>query len=110
MNLSTSLSSLRTIVVLLFALGIAYWASYAHIRWVHAENIYFSKARELSTLRASRLDTKYGNKVVIFGGSTVRTSYIPSILESEYHIPLVNAGLHAGYGADVITELAIDSL
>ena len=36
----------------------------------------------------------------------MRTSYIPSVFKNEFGIPLVNAGIHAGLGADILAEVA----
>ena len=71
------------------------------------ENAFFREALRRSEAQATRMENKFGKKTIIFGGSSSRTTYIPTVLVEECGVPFANFGLHAGSGADVITEIAM---
>lgn len=65
------------------------------------------EALHRSEVQAARMEETRGGKTVVLGGSSCRTSYIPSVLAEEYSIPFANFGLHAGFGPDVVAEIAM---
>jgi hypothetical protein len=56
------------------------------------------------------LRNKYKNCYVIFGGSTVATGIIPSQIEQNHNVPIINAGSNLGIGGALITRLALEQV
>lgn len=79
---------------------------YAKCHW-QVESEFFGEALRISERYAQGLRINNHRLCIIFGGSTSRSSYIPSVLFDQYGIPAVNFGLHAGFGRDIITEIAM---
>ena len=106
-NSCTSLSSPFALAAIAAAVvASASFSFFAKTHW-HLGNRYWGAALRISARRAEELEKRGVPKTVVFGGSTVRTSYIPSALEEEFGVHCVNMGLNAGFGADVLSELAM---
>ena len=103
----TSRSSAGTILVLALAAVLSAAFSWHAKRHWQVESAFFSEAIRKSERYADSLRAEHPNLFVVFGGSTSRTSWIPSVLLEEFGVPVVNFGLHAGFGPRVITELAL---
>lgn len=106
-NSSISRSSVGTILVLALAAVLSAAFSWHAKRHWQVESAFFSEAIRTSERYAETLRADHPHLFVIFGGSTSRTSWIPSVLLDEFGVPAVNFGLHAGFGPHVITELAM---
>lgn len=87
--------------ILIFSLSFCYQF------FINPEHLYWEKAIKYSDEWNKHLSEKYSTKYVIFGGSTTRTSIDPELLENEFNLPVINAALHAGFGAPALTELAL---
>lgn len=103
----TSRSSAGTIPVLALAAVLSAAFSWHAKRHWQVESAFFSEAVRTSERYAGSLRAGHPHLFVVFGGSTSRASWIPSVLLDEFGVPVVNFGLHAGFGRDVITELAM---
>ena len=103
----TSRSSAGTIPVLALAAVLSAAFSWHAKRHWQVESAFFSEAIRTSERYADSLRAGHPNLFVVFGGSTSRASWIPSVLLDEFGVPVVNFGLHAGFGPHVITELAM---
>ena len=103
----TSRSSAGTILVLALAAVLSAAFSWHAKRHWQVESAFFSEAIRKSERYADSLRAEHPNLFVVFGGSTSRTSWIPSVLLEEFGVPVVNFGLHAGFGPHVIAELAM---
>ena len=103
----TSRSSVGTILILALAAILSAAFSWHAKRHWQVESAFFSEAIRTSERYADSLRAEHPNLFVVFGGSTSRTSWIPSVLLEEYGVPVANFGLHAGFGRDVIAELAM---
>ncbi len=84
-------------------------SSFSHKINNHSEIFFWSSAYK-NSINYSKSLSQYDHRVVIFGGSTVRSSYIPTLFEEKFSIPLVNYGIHAGIDARIITQLAFDNI
>lgn len=103
-------SSAGTILVLALAAVLsAAFSWHAKCHW-QIDNRYWGEALRISERYAGRLSGSHASRYVVFGGSTVRTSYIPSVFEREFGISLVNLGLHAGCGPDILAETAFRTI
>ena len=102
-----SVGPIFVLLVAAIASGSFSWDAKRHGR---VDNDYWGEAVARSRRRAAMLDATGGGKCVMFGGSTVRTSYLPSVLADEFGIPFVNMGVHAGLGADVLAETAFSAV
>src|SRR5687767_736157 len=49
-------------------------------------------------------------KVVIYGGSSCGTTISPARMLTKHNLPVVNMGLGAGFGAEVLTQFAFSEL
>ena len=103
----TSRSSAGTIPVLALAAVLSAAFSWHAKRHWQVESAFFSEAIRTSERYAGSLRAEHPHLFVVFGGSTSRASWIPSVLLDEFGVPVVNFGLHAGFGPHVITELAM---
>lgn len=103
----TSRSSAGTIPVLALAAVLSAAFSWHAKRHWQVESAFFSEAVRTSERYAGSLRAGHPHLFVVFGGSTSRASWIPSVLLDEFGVPVVNFGLHAGFGPNVITELAM---
>ena len=103
----TSRSSAGTIPVLALAAVLSAAFSWHAKRHWQVESAFFSEAVRTSERYAGSLRAGHPHLFVVFGGSTSRASWIPSVLLDEFGVPVVNFGLHAGFGPHVITELAM---
>lgn len=104
---SISRSSAGTILVLALAAVLSAAFSWHAKRHWQVESAFFSEAIRKSERYADSLRADHPNLFIVFGGSTSRTSWIPSVLLEEFGVPAVNFGLHAGFGPHVIAELAM---
>ncbi len=100
-------SSAGTIPVLALAAVLSAAFSWHAKRHWQVESAFFSEAIRTSERYAGSLRAEHPHLFVVFGGSTSRASWIPSVLLDEFGVPVVNFGLHAGFGPHVITELAM---
>lgn len=103
----TSRSSAGTFVVLMLAAVLSAAFSWHAKRHWQVESAFFSESIRVSQRYANTLRAKSPHLFIVFGGSTSKASWIPSILQDEFGVPIVNFGLHAGFGPHVITELAM---
>lgn len=104
---SISRSSAGTILVLALAAVLSAAFSWHAKRHWQVESAFFSEAIRTSERYAESLRADHPNLFIVFGGSTSRTSWIPSVLLEEFGVPVANFGLHAGFGPHVIAELAM---
>ena len=104
----TSRSSFGTLAALGGATAISMLFAWNVKTTWDGEGAYWSAAMEKSRCFAERFPESRAGNVVIYGGSTIRTSYMPSVLESEFSLSVVNCGLAAGFGPDVLTETAFE--
>ena len=109
MRTSSSISRSNAGPLLVLALAVVLSAAFswhAKRRW-QIESAFFSEAIQTSERYAESLRADHPNLFIVFGGSTSRASWIPSVLLDEFGVPAANFGLHAGFGREVITELAM---
>lgn len=104
---SISRSSAGPLLVLALAVILSAAFSWHAKRHWQVESAFFSEAIRASERYAETLRADGQNPFIVFGGSTSRTSWIPSVLREEFGVPVVNFGLHAGFGPRVIAELAM---
>lgn len=97
----------KIILFILVLIGAFAFSLYYTIN-LNPENLFFSKARHLSTEWNKKLSENFESKYIIYGGSSSRTGINPQILLEDYGIALVNAGLNAGFGVPALTDLALD--
>ena len=109
MRTSSSISRSSAVPLLVLALAAVLSAAFswhAKRHW-QVESAFFSEAIRTSERYAESLRAEHPNLFIVFGGSTSRASWIPSVLRDEFGVPAANFGLHAGFGPHVIAELAM---
>ena len=95
----------------LLAVAVATWGggtAYT-LRW-NPEISFFSRGDTLKREWAARLRTTHTNVFVVFGGSSCTTSVQPRRLLERHQLPVLNLGLHAGMGANVLARYALEAL
>ena len=93
----------------LYLLGVAllsFCLCVAYTLWINVEVRLYRAAIERKRAWSERL-TAIGPKNVVYGGSSCAFSIDGERMESAFNCPTVNFGLHAGYGADFLTRLAL---
>ena len=70
------------------------------------ENKFLVQMAELQDRWARKMDVEHGHKVAVIGGSNVMFSIVGEQLVSNYGLPVVNMGLNASLGAQVMAERA----
>jgi hypothetical protein len=73
-----------------------------------AENVFFAGIARLQDDRARALERVHAHKVVVIGGSSTLFSIDGEQLLSQFRLPVVNMGLAAGLGAQVIVERVLE--
>ena len=92
---------------LLVAAGVALLASVAYLNYGNPQITFYKKTIQIKQTWAHKLTQQYGNKTLIFGGSSCAFSIDGERLLEKHQIPTVNMGLHAGLRPTMLTNWAL---
>lgn len=96
-----------TALRLLLALGAAFLLSIAYLFYGNPEIGLYKEAIRIKQAWAKQLTRQYGNKTVIYGGSSCAFSIDGERLLKRDRIAAVNMGLHAGLKPTMLTNWAL---
>ncbi len=97
--------------VLLLATAFATWvACVIYSEYLNPEVIHYSQGDAIKRAWTERLTREYGQKIIIYGGSSCEFSIDGERLLANYKEPVVNDGRHAGMGVVVLTESVLGDL
>lgn len=99
---------------LFLTIGIAFLAGLIFIRvfdlYLDPEKLFFKETIKLSDAWAASLPFPSEPRYVFAGGSEIRTSIDPALLQKDFGIASINSGLHAGFGIPCNLRVALDYL
>jgi hypothetical protein len=112
MDSSTShFKKLPSRALLLFATALASWgACVIYSLHFNPEVNHYRQGYVIKRQWAEQMTREHGSKIVVYGGSSCEFSIDGERLLSNYGEPVVNYGGHAGMGAVMLTEAALNDL
>ena len=95
----------------LLLVAIAAWAGcILYSTYINPEVVYYSQGDKIKNAWAKKMTHDYGHKIVVFGGSSCEFSVDGEHMLKNFNLPTVNYGRHAGMGASIMAEAALDHL
>jgi len=93
--------------LLVLAIALVAWVAGAfYTLYLNPELAYDRHSLIVKKAWAEKLDREIANKIVVYGGSSCRTSIIGERMLREHDLAVLNLGLAAGMGAKLLTRYA----
>lgn len=98
-------------VTTLLLVAYATWAAcIAYTLYQNPEVAHYAEGARIKKAWTKKITDQYGQKTVVFGGSSCEFSIDGERLLDLYQLPVANLGGHAGMGAAVLTEAALEAV
>ncbi len=90
------------------AIAVATWvACLIWLNWFDPEQNFYRAAFLNKQAWARKLDAQYESKIIVYGGSSSAFALNGGGLLKHHHLPVLNMGMHAGMGAEMLTQFAL---
>ena len=105
-----SIIPIRALTLILTAL-LAWMSCVLYTVEINPVMKFFRKANSTKACAwAATLASQHQPKIVVCGGSSCMTTIIPERMIEKHNLPVLNMALHAGMGAKILTEYAMQTL
>jgi hypothetical protein len=104
---SSGLRDILRLVTLLVVMACSILGAWRYVLKLSPEVDLYTYAAKKKIACARKLDERGVSKIVIYGGSSCAFGVNTDAMQTDFQLPIVNFGMHAGMGAPVLTGLAL---